>query len=91
MGNTGVPRDVMICYVSRYVFFRAIMPRTYIRKKIKSYNPQDLSQAIAKVKNGELTQYRAAQHYKIPMTTLHEHLKKGKETTRPNAGYRPRR
>ncbi|CAG4987045.1 unnamed protein product [Parnassius apollo] len=62
------------------------MPRTYIRKKIKSYTPQDLAQAIAKVKNGELTQYRAAQEYKIPMTTLHENLKKGKETTGPNAG-----
>lgn len=62
------------------------MPRTYIRKKIKKYTPQDLAQAIKTVKNGELTAYRAAQEYKIPMTTLHEHINKTKENIRPNAG-----
>ncbi|XP_022827114.1 uncharacterized protein LOC111356860 [Spodoptera litura] len=61
------------------------MPRTYIKKKNKTYTSQDLATAIQKVRNGELTAYAAAQMYKIPMTTLHDHVKT-KDTLRQNAG-----
>ncbi|PZC77478.1 hypothetical protein B5X24_HaOG203356 [Helicoverpa armigera] len=60
------------------------MPRTYLKKKNKSYSPQDLASAIQQVRNGELTAYAAAQKYKIPMTTLHDHVKT--KDTRQNAG-----
>ncbi|PZC80208.1 hypothetical protein B5X24_HaOG215299 [Helicoverpa armigera] len=60
------------------------MPRTYLKKKNKSYTPQDLATAIQQVRNGELTAYAAAQKYKIPMTTLHDHVKT--KDTRQNAG-----
>lgn len=55
------------------------MPRTYLKKK----NKTDLATAIQKVRNGELTAYAAAQKYKIPMTTLHDHVKT-KDTLRQN-------
>lgn len=61
------------------------MPRTYLKKKNKTYTSQDLATAIQKVRNGELTAYTAAQKYKIPMTTLHDHVKT-KDTLRQNAG-----
>lgn len=65
------------------------MPRTYLKKKNKKLNSQDLATAIQKVRNGELTAYAAAQKYKIPMTTLHDHVNT-KDTLRQNAG-RPMR
>lgn len=60
------------------------MPRTYVRKRIKKYTSQGLATAVEKVKSGELTQYRAAQIYKIPLTTIHEHVQDIKSN--PNAG-----
>ncbi|CAH2102386.1 unnamed protein product [Euphydryas editha] len=62
------------------------MPRNYIKKKIKTYTPQDVAEAIQKVKSGELTQYSAAHRYNIPVTTLHDHIKESTKSIRLNAG-----
>lgn len=66
-------------------FFSVIMPRTYLKKKNKTYTSQDLATATQKVRNGELTAYAVAQKYNIPMTTLHDQVKT-KDTLRQNAG-----
>lgn len=60
------------------------MPRTYIRKRNKKYSPENLAQALEKIRNGELTQYSAAQQYQIPISTLHLHIKR--QRLKPNAG-----
>ncbi|CAB3250621.1 unnamed protein product [Arctia plantaginis] len=50
----------------------------YTRKTNKRRTSQDLVKAIKKVKNGELTAYKAAHEFNIPMTTLHGHVKERK-------------
>ena len=63
------------------------MPRTYKRKREKTWNEENMSAAIAAVENGELNQYKAAKLHNIPRQTLHDrlnkHLSEGTKAGRP--------
>lgn len=67
------------------------MVRNYKRKTVPpSYSSADLQNAVAAVKNGEVTIYRASKLYKIPKATLYKHVKgqrgvKSKSLGRPTA------
>jgi hypothetical protein len=49
------------------------MVRTYL-KKTKTYSQGKLVEAVSKCSTGELNPYRASQLYRIPRTTIQNHL-----------------
>lgn len=85
----GIPQLLLnyciFCVDKSYFFFQCHHASYLFKKEKKTYTSQDLATAIQKLRSGELTAYAAAQKYKIPMTTLHDHVKT-KDTLRQNAG-----
>ncbi|XP_030751409.1 uncharacterized protein LOC115878935 [Sitophilus oryzae] len=53
------------------------MVRKYVRKsnRGKGYTKESLKIALTAIKSGQITLYRANKVYKIPLATLHDHLK----------------
>ena len=55
------------------------MVREYKRKRTKTYTPEDLNDAVKKIKEGSMTLRKAHNKYKIPLGTLSNHVhSKGK-------------
>ena len=54
----------------------ADMPRTYRKKRDQKWTEEDMIKAIAIVKSGETSQYKAAHIFSIPRQTLNDRLHK---------------
>ena len=50
------------------------MVREYKRKRTKTYTPEDLNDAVKKIKEGSMTLRKAHDKYKIPLGTLSNHV-----------------
>lgn len=57
--------------------YRLIMPRKYYRKSLRAttYTQEDLNAALESIAKGEKSQYAAAKHYRIPVSTLNDRIK----------------
>ncbi|CAG4950882.1 unnamed protein product [Colias eurytheme] len=53
------------------------MPRKYYRKSLRAtnYTQEDLNAALESIAKGERSQYAAAKHYRIPVSTLNDRIK----------------
>ncbi|XP_026728980.1 uncharacterized protein LOC113498807 [Trichoplusia ni] len=53
------------------------MPRKYYRKSLRAttYTQEDLNAALESIAKGEKSQYAAAKHYRIPVSTLNDRIK----------------
>ena len=51
------------------------MVRTYKKKKVISWTKEKMDDALSDITNNQMTVYKAAQHYKIPQTTLWRHVR----------------
>lgn len=54
--------------------YRLIMPRKYDKKSLRAtnYTQEDLNAALKNIAKGERSQYAAAKHYRIPVSTLND-------------------
>lgn len=79
--NEGQERHILrtcpYAPVTPFFNFSSTMVRNYVRKsnRGKGYTEESFEIALSAIKSGQMTLYRASKVYKIPIATLHDHLK----------------